>query len=56
MNRLKNDEREFNSRVSLCKSELAALKTIYNIKYSYSTQKVYSLELQTQMTIILDEI
>jgi len=54
--RLHNGEREFDSRICLCKSELKALKTIYNVKNSYSTKKVYSLELRAEKKIILDEI
>jgi hypothetical protein len=51
-----NDEREFASRICLCKSELEALKTIYNVKYSYSTQKVYTLELKQKNITLLEEI
>ena len=56
--KLQNSEgRVFNSRICLCKSELTALKTTYQLKYnSYSTKKVYSLELSPDKTIILDEI
>ncbi|MDD3467681.1 MAG: WG repeat-containing protein, partial [Campylobacterales bacterium] len=54
--RLRNDEREFDSTICLCKSELAALKTIYQVKAKYYTKKVYSLELEPSNVTIIDEI
>ncbi|MDD2652219.1 MAG: WG repeat-containing protein [Sulfurimonas sp.] len=55
--KLRNDEMEiYNSTICLCKSEFVALKTIYQVKYSYSTKKVYSLESEPSRITILDEV
>lgn len=54
--RLHNGEREFNSSICLCKSELMALKIMYEVEFEYKTKKVYSLELRENDVKVLQEV
>lgn len=54
--RLKNNEREFDSFICLCWSELIALKATYTVELKYSTKKVYSLELRENNIKIVEEV
>ncbi len=53
---LHNAEREFNSSICLCESELKALKTLYTVEHNYNTKKVYSLELKKNDIKILESV